>query len=77
MHVPEEGPFFLEIFAGEAGLTEAVRKAGGLALPPIEIEVKGIVQEAVDLFDPQVLAGQDLLHPLRDTMFLIQHCSQG
>ena len=21
--------------------------------------------------------GQDLLHPLRDTMFLIQHCSQG
>ena len=61
MQVPDQGPFFLEIFAGEAGLTEAVRKAGGLALPPIEIEVKGIVQEAVDLFDPQVLAHIHLL----------------
>ena len=61
MAIPTDGPFFLEIFAGEAGLTEAVRKAGLACLPPIELEVKGHVTISVDLFDPEVLAHFHLL----------------
>ena len=50
------GPFFLEIFAGEAGLTQQLRALGVPTLPPIEIEVKGNVLQAADIEDPELLA---------------------
>ena len=61
MTIPEGGPFFLEIFAGEAGLSKAVSALGTPILPPIEIEIKGLVNQSVDLFDPAVLAHIHLL----------------
>ena len=61
MTIPEGGPFFFEIFAGEAGLSKAVNALGTPILPPIEIEIKGLVNQSVDLFDPAVLAHIHLL----------------
>ena len=54
--VAARGPFFLEIFAGEAGLTQQLRALGVPTLPPIEIEVKGNVLQAADIEDPELLA---------------------
>ena len=40
------GPFFLEIFAGQAGITEAVQLMGVPALPPVDVVVSDLVSEA-------------------------------
>ena len=45
------GPFFLEVFAGEAGFTAEVAKLGVPVLPPIDVEQAGLVQEPQDLLD--------------------------
>ena len=49
-------PSFLEIFAGEAGLSQAVQAESIPIFPPIEIEVNHFVFESVDLLDPAVLS---------------------
>ena len=45
------GPFFLEIFAGQAGITEAVQLMGVPALPPVDVVVSDLVSEAADVLD--------------------------
>ena len=45
-------PWFLEVFAGKAWLTRAMRKAGWSTLPPVEINVEGDTLASADLLDP-------------------------
>ena len=45
------GPFFLELFAGKAGITEAVFLAGVPVLPPVDIVASDLVRTPVDLVD--------------------------
>ena len=59
--IPPGGPFFLEIFAGLAGLSEAVLAGGIRILPPVELEVNSFVKFATDILDPEVLAHIHLL----------------
>ena len=47
---------FLEIFAGEAGLSQAVQAESIPIFPPIEIEFNQFVFQSVDLLDPAVLS---------------------
>ena len=55
------GPVFVEVFAGEAGLTQAVSARGLPTLPPIEIVVNNFVTEKVDILDPLVFQHLALL----------------
>ena len=50
------GPAFLEVFAGEAGLSQAISARGMQILPPIEINTNQFVQISVDILEPQVKA---------------------
>ena len=52
--VPSGTQFFVEIFAGEAGLTQAIIARGIKTLPPIEILGNDFVVEEVDILDPKV-----------------------
>ena len=52
--VPSGTRFFVEIFAGEAGLTQAIIARGIKTLPPIEILANEFVVEEVDILDPKV-----------------------
>ena len=52
--VPSGTQFFVEIFAGEAGLTQAIIARGIKTLPPIEILANEFVVEEVDILDPKV-----------------------
>ena len=45
-------PWFLEIFAGKAWLTRAMKKACWSTLPPVEINVGGDTLASADLLDP-------------------------
>ena len=45
-------PWFLEMFAGKAWLTRAMKKAGWSTLPPVEINVGGDTLASADLLDP-------------------------
>ena len=58
---PEGRQFFLEVFAGQAVLTQAVSKAGISTLPPVEIEANEFVREEVDITDPKVVQHIKLL----------------
>ena len=49
-------PSFLEIFAGQAGLSQAVSARSIPIFPPIEIEINEFVFQSVDLLDPRVLS---------------------
>ena len=49
-------PSFLEIFAGQAGLSQAVSARSIPIFPPIEIEINEFVFQSVDLLDPTVLS---------------------
>ena len=60
MQIPS-GSFFLEIFAGKAGLSQAISARGIPILPPIEIEAGDFVQQSVDVLDPAVQAHLRLL----------------
>ena len=55
MRRPPRGQFFLEIFAGEAVLTRAMRNAGFACLPPIELEKNQFVPFSTDITDDRVL----------------------
>ena len=44
--------WFMEVFAGKAWLTRALRKAGWSTLPPVEINVEGDTLASADLLDP-------------------------
>ena len=46
-------PFFLELFAGEAGITEAVHLQGISVLPPVDITPGKLVQQPKDILDLQ------------------------
>ena len=52
--VPSGTQFFVEVFAGEAGLTQAIIARGIKTLPPIEILANNFVVEEVDILDPKV-----------------------
>ena len=45
-------PWFVEIFAGKARFTRAMKKAGWSTLPPVEINVEGDNLASADLLDP-------------------------
>ena len=60
MQIPH-GQFFLEIFAGKAGLSQAISARGMAILPPIEIEAGEFVRQSVDVLDPQVQAHLKML----------------
>ena len=50
-----EHEWFLEIFAGEAGITKAIDRIQKYqVLPPIDIEVTGAVESSTDIFDKGV-----------------------
>ena len=49
--VAQQGPFFLEVFAGTACLTQAARASGLPCLPPIDISVSQLVPVASDVLD--------------------------
>ena len=66
------GPFFLEIFSGTAGVTEAVQLMGVPVLPPIDIVVAGLVLEATDLLDLRVW--EKVLQVLALGMVFFLHC---
>ena len=50
------GPFFLELFAGKAGITEAVHLLGVPVLPPVDIELSDLVPTPSDVVDVAVWA---------------------
>ena len=52
--VPSGTQFFVEVFPGEAGLTQAIIARGIKTLPPIEILANNFVVEEVDILDPKV-----------------------
>ena len=52
---PQGQQFFLEIFAGQAVLTQAMEKAGAHVLPPVEIDTDEFVSESVDITDAKVV----------------------
>jgi len=74
----------VEVFAGEAGLSQAVSARGMQILPPIEIVINNFVKEKVDILDPAVFQhlqfliqeGHSDFHPFWDPMLLLQHRSQ-
>ena len=45
---------FVEVFAGEAGISAAAARAGAPCLPPIEKDVKGSNAVSTSVFDPEV-----------------------
>ena len=49
--VAAQGPWFLEIFAGTARLTDAVRQMGIPCLPPIDVMISQHVQDPFDVLD--------------------------
>ena len=53
--IPTTGQFFVELFAGEAGLSQAVQAKGGQILPPIELLVNTFVTRSVDVCDVDVI----------------------
>ena len=46
--------WFMEVFAGKAWLTRALREAGWSTLPPVEINVEGDTLASADLLDPSL-----------------------
>ena len=52
--VPDRPPpgtrMFLEIFAGEAGITSALRKLGVSCLPPVDLTIAGKCEERTDVY---------------------------
>ena len=83
MQIPS-GSFFLEIFAGEAGLSQAISARGIPTLPPIEIEAGDFVQQSVDVLDPAVQAHLRLVIEAKVIFYIFfcapmlkfQHCSK-
>jgi hypothetical protein len=66
------GPFFLELFAGKAGITEAVFLAGVPVLPPVDIVASDLVRTPVDLVD--AIFWQSLVDILVLGVVFFLHC---
>ena len=74
-HLPslrKQGRFFLELFSGTAGITEAVQLTGVPVLPPIDIVLSDMVKEVSDVVDAQVW--QRVLRVLREGVVFYLHC---
>ena len=70
--LPTSGSFFLEIFAGKAGITDAVRLLGVQVLPPVDIVCSQHVLEPVDVLD--VNTWDCILRVLRSGVVFFIHC---
>ena len=66
------GPFFLEIFAGQAGITEAVQLMGVPALPPVDVVVSDLVSEAADVLDLAVW--ETIMAIIAARLVFLLHC---
>ena len=66
------GPYFLELFAGTAGLSEAAQLRGVPILPPVDIVRSPMVPEAVDVVD--VLTWNTVLQVLTLGLVFFLHC---
>ena len=66
------GPFFLEIFAGQAGITEAVQLMGVPALPPVDVVVSDLVSEAADVLELAV--GETIMAIIAARLVFLLHC---
>ena len=66
------GPFFLEIFAGQAGITEAVQLMGVPALPPVDVVVSELVSEAADVLDLAVW--ETIMAIIAARLVFLLHC---
>lgn len=67
-----QGPYFLELFAGEAGLTEAVHLQGVPVLPPVDIVRSELVTEPRDLVD--VVFWHQILQLISLGLVFFLHC---
>ena len=70
--LPESGPFFLELFAGKAGISDAVRLAGVQALPPADIVLSESVPVSVDVVD--LTMWHRIMFVLKLGIVLFLHC---
>ena len=68
----KDGPFFLELFARLAGLTEAVHLAGVPVLPPVDIVPSPLVTTPRDLVD--YVVWRQLLEILAVGVVFFLHC---
>ena len=68
----QTGPFFCEIFAGKAGLSEAVQLAGVPILPPVDIETSDQVPCSIDVVD--VAQWQKIMDVLWLAVVFFLHC---
>ena len=66
------GPYFLELFAGKAGLTEAVFMQGVPVLPPVEIMPSSLVATPQDVIDADFWAL--LMHIVALGIVFFLHC---
>lgn len=84
LKIPTCSGLFLEIFAGEAGLSQAIIARGTKILPPIEILLNSFVLEAVDVLDLQVqdhlkkliVQGCIVFYSFWNPLFIFQPCSE-
>ena len=67
------GPFFLELFAGEAGISDAVFAAGVPVLPPVDVVPSARVTTPRDLLD--ALFWQKILEVITLGLVFFLHCS--
>ena len=70
----QSGPFFLEPFAGKAGLTEAVHLTGVPVLPPVDIEPSALISTPRDLVD--YVFWRQLLDLLALGIVFFLHCGR-
>ena len=66
------GPYFLELFAGKAGITEAVALQGVPTLPPVDIEPSQLVTSPQDIID--VAFWTQLIAVLVRRLVFFLHC---
>eukprot|EP00435_Cladocopium_sp_Y103_P034728 s2383_g9.t1 len=68
----DQGPFFLEIFSGTAGLTEAVQLMGIPVLPPVDVVPSALVVEPTDVLD--LAAWHKILRVVAFGLVFYVHC---
>jgi hypothetical protein len=68
----KSGPFFLELFAGKAGISDAVQLAGVQALPPVDITISTSVPVSVDVVD--LTMWHRIMFVIKMGVVLFLHC---
>ena len=68
----DHSPFFLELFAGKAGITEAVQLMGVPTLPPVDLLCSEAVLESMDVVDARVW--QQIMRVLALGIVFYLHC---